>query len=835
MIVQEAQNAFNDKIAQFTLIPLGAAVSFVFIIPVGKGVDLDVLSLAGILLALPMILFAPLAGWVSDRFSKRDVMLGAAIVQSVVLACICGAVLLKNMPLAMLGFFMLATQASFFSPAKIGINKELLGSERLGFAAAIQQMVSILAILSGQILAGWLFDSRFKAAGGESAQAWSAALGPLMIVACLSLPALALSLLVPRVPAQGGPAFSPKLAFGHFLGVRELWRDLGLRRASFGVAFFWSFAAFINLWSAKLAKMMTGGGEGFGTQASIFTAAVSLGMASGFGFASFMMRRRIELGWLPVAGLMMTVMATVLAYLDPHGWAFLVGLSLLAFSGAVFLSPLNAWMQDRYPSDKRGILQSAVNLQDCFAGILVVVLIGVFEYGAKVYDLSPSLIFRVEIACVGGICGLMTLAILRLLPGDVIRLVGGAIVRTIYRMDMVHPERIPKKGGALLLPNHVSFFDGFLLSAATARPIRFVMDETFTARTSVRLFVRLFNTVTIRRDQPREAIREVISALKKGHLVCLFPEGQITRTGALGELERGCELIAKKAGYPLIPVCCDGAWGSIFSFERGLFFNKTPQSMPGGVTIAYGEQIDPLEADLAKIGHGMRVASAEAMTQRSEKSNWDTHLPARDQATCQVFSECGESLRRRLWVNGHQIGQLNALQRREPFFALTADPDLALIGGLTICFPDLFGAELRLRDFPKGKQAAAWVGGDHLREMLGTTQITRDLVFYDFGLSALQPIYRANLLHCPCLSLEGVVIAMSMPDPPRPLSTSDAQTGRKLGTWGKLLPGWYLVTSENGNLRAHGPAAPEGGIELVLGTYLDSEGFLGWQDPKARR
>ena len=80
MIVQQTQNAFNDKMAQFILIPLGGAVGY------------SVESAAGLMIALPFVLFAPIAGWMSDRFSKRDVMLGAAVLQLLVLGWICGSV-----------------------------------------------------------------------------------------------------------------------------------------------------------------------------------------------------------------------------------------------------------------------------------------------------------------------------------------------------------------------------------------------------------------------------------------------------------------------------------------------------------------------------------------------------------------------------------------------------------------------------------------------------------------------------------------------------------------------------------------------------------------------
>ncbi len=835
MIVQQTQNAFNAKAAQFTLIPLAGAVGFSMLVPVGAGVNVDVASATALMIALPMLLFAPLAGWVSDRFSKRDVLLGSALVQVLVLGWICGAVVMKNMPLALGGFFALAAQAAFFSPAKIGINKELVGSGHLGFAAGIQQMTTMLAILAGQIVAGWVFDRRFTGHGGRPEMAWTAALVPLLVLAALSLLALAMAWAVPRVAAQGGPKFTAKLAVGHFLDLADLWRDAPLRRASFGVAFFWGFAAFINLWSVKLAMAMTGGGEGFGTLSSVFMVAASLGMAAGFGFAAFLLRKRIDLGWVPVSGVAMTLATAALAFMTPGGPLFLTTLGLLAFFAAMFYAPLYAWMQDRYPAAKRGELQSAANLQDCCAGIAAVLLIGIFEYAAKVTGISAATGFRIEIAFAGVACGLMSASTIRLLPGAFIRLVAGAIIRRIYRIEVTHPERIPAKGGALLLPNHVTYADAFFITVACGRPVRFVMDEAFMVKPSVRLFTGIFETVTIRRDQPREAIRITIDALKNGDLVCLFPEGQLTRTGTLCELRRGFELIAKKAGLPVIPLWCDGSWGSIFSFERGRFFRKRPYREPRGIMVAPGREIDPGTADLANVRQGLLLASAEAIAKRFEAPVWGTRVPRGKSKAIENFRAGGESARRRMWANGHQIGQIHALQRRQPFAVLNDDPVPSDLPGLRLTFPELFGAAVKTRDVFDGEHAASWVGGDRLRAALGSTQLSGGIVFYDFGQRALEPVYRAGVRHCPCLAVEGMVIAMSMPDPASPADASEAQPGHKPATWGKLLPGWFLLPAENGGLRAHGPAAPEEGLPLPAGCFLDAEGFLARADPKSRR
>ena len=418
------------------------------------------------------------------------------------------------------------------------------------------------------------------------------------------------------------------------------------------------------------------------------------------------------------------------------------------------------------------------------------------------------------------------MSFVRRLPRKLIRLFGGMLVHLIYRIDTVHAERIPEQGGALLLPNHVTFVDGFLISACCKRPVRFVMDEAFTASRAVRVFARIFETVTIRRDQPREAIRVTIEALKNGDLVCLFPEGQLTRTGTLCELRRGFELIAKKAGHPLIPLWIDGSWGSIFSYERGRFFHKLPYKVPYPLTVSFGAEIPPKMADMETVRQGLLVAAAAALDRRFRSLRWGKRIPPGDRAQVGLFGNSGAVARRRMWINGHQVGQINALQRKERFFVLESDPLPGTLVGLALTFPALFGAELRSCPAMDGTHAASWVGGEKLRKAIGSTQLCQEIDFYDFGPRALEPVYRAGLRHCPCLAVDGMVVAMSMPDPPKGTAGGETQPGHKSGTWGKLLPGWYLLRSDNGNFRAHGPAAPDIGLELPAGCHLDPEGFL---------
>lgn len=423
------------------------------------------------------------------------------------------------------------------------------------------------------------------------------------------------------------------------------------------------------------------------------------------------------------------------------------------------------------------------------------------------------------------LCRLMSGPSIRLLPGKLIRWVGIPLIRTIYRLRIVHPERVPKTGGFLLLPNHITFADAFFISSACPRPVRFVMDEAFMASRVIRAFASIFNTVTIRRDQPREAIRITIDALKNGDAVCLFPEGQLTRTGALGELRRGFELIAKKAGHPLVPLWCDGAWGSIFSFEGGRYFRKIPYRLPYPMTLAFAEVIPPEGAGLAAVRSGLLAASAEAQAARFAEPEWATRIPRGNAGDLGKYGLLTTAGRRAAWANGHQLGQINALPRQEPFFILKSDPLPRETPALWVTFPDLFDSAAESFDTVGPTGPASWVGGDVLRDAIENLPAITHLTFYDFGPRALEPLEKAGVLHLPCLAVAGVVVSMSMPDPPNARG-ADPQPGHKARSWGKLLPGWFLQPDENGALRAHGPAAPSDGLPLPAGTALDPDNFL---------
>ena len=174
------------------------------------------------------------------------------------------------------------------------------------------------------------------------------------------------------------------------------------------------------------------------------------------------------------------------------------------------------------------------------------------------------------------------------------------LVRCVYRVTTQGIQNLPK-GGFLLLPNHITWVDAIMLQLACPRPIRYIIDQEFYRKPILPPFLRAVRCIPIDTRHPRSAIRAAAEQIAAGEIVCLFPEGQLTRSGTLLRLRRGYQLITHHAKAPIVPAWLDQLWGSIFSFQGGRFFTKLPRKIPYRVTVAFGKPLDYETADMATV------------------------------------------------------------------------------------------------------------------------------------------------------------------------------------------------------------------------------------------
>ncbi|MEP6810451.1 MAG: AMP-binding protein, partial [Chthoniobacterales bacterium] len=187
--------------------------------------------------------------------------------------------------------------------------------------------------------------------------------------------------------------------------------------------------------------------------------------------------------------------------------------------------------------------------------------------------------------------------------------------RLIYRVHVTGKENFPP-GGFLLLPNHITWVDAIVLQLACPRRIRFVVDAGYYHHKFLHPIMRLAGCIPITSRRAKEAMRGAAEKIRAGEVVCLFPEGELSRSGSLLRLRRGYELIAHQADAPIVPVWLDQLWGSIFSFQGGRFFTKWPHQIPFPVSVKFGQPLSPAEADLATVREEMLKLGEACYSQR---------------------------------------------------------------------------------------------------------------------------------------------------------------------------------------------------------------------------
>lgn len=181
-----------------------------------------------------------------------------------------------------------------------------------------------------------------------------------------------------------------------------------------------------------------------------------------------------------------------------------------------------------------------------------------------------------------------------------LRGLGAFLARLLYRVTPHFVDRLPS-GGCLLLPNHLTWVDAVVLQVACPRPIRFIIFDAIYRQPLLYPIFKCVGAIPISPKHAKDAVRMAVELIEQGEIVCIFPEGELSRSGMLLRLKRGYELISRSAKCPVVPVWLDQLWGSIFSFEGGRYFFKWPRRYRYPVTVAFGNPIPHEQADIAHV------------------------------------------------------------------------------------------------------------------------------------------------------------------------------------------------------------------------------------------
>jgi 1-acyl-sn-glycerol-3-phosphate acyltransferase len=587
---------------------LGAAndnvFKFAFTVLVTYRLQVDWLppSLAGLVIGAvfiaPFLLFSATSGQLADKYDKALMTRLVKNLEIVIMVLAAIGLATTNVALMLGCIFLLGLHSTLFGPVKYAYLPQHLDERELTGGNGMIEMGTFVAILLGNLAGGLLI--------ALPAGAWlSGAQAVAVVSLVLGVLGRAVSQFVPATPAT---APNLKINWNPFT---ETWANLKLAHGSIvvfrsllGISWMWFFGVVFLAQFPSFAKDVLHGDEHV---ASLLLVVFSVGIGAGSLLTETLSRRHVEIGLVPLGAIGMTVFAADL-YFASRGlpsvpsqtvstflangahWRVLFDLFALSLSAGLYSVPMYALIQLRAPASHRARIIAANNILNAVFMIASSVIVGAL------------LAMGLTIPQVFGLTALANLVvalyIFLLVPEYLLRFVAFVASRVVYRFKVRGDEHIPTVGPAIIACNHVSFVDAVLLMAASPRPIRFVMDHRIFKIPVLGWLFKLAKAIPVasQKEDPAAyaaAFEAADKVLADGDLLCIFPEGAITRDGQLQPFKGGIMKILERRPVPVVPVALQNLWGSYFSrvegsamvkpFRRGLF---SPVGLVAGGALA---------------------------------------------------------------------------------------------------------------------------------------------------------------------------------------------------------------------------------------------------------
>ncbi|MEM5312839.1 MFS transporter [Paraburkholderia sp. JHI869] len=603
--------AMNDNVFKigFTSLVTYQAARF-------SGVDPKTVAfLISAIFILPFVLFSATSGQVADKYDKAMLTRWVKTFEIAVMLIGAAGFWMHSAPLLYVCTFLMGVHSTVFGPVKYAYLPQRLAPEELVGGNGLVEMGTFVAILLGTIVGGvaagiGAMDASTAVQGPPLGAWW---LGGMCIVIAL-VGRVASAFVPPCEPSQ------PDLRI-NWNPVSETWRNLRLAHGNrtvflslLGISWLWFVGATFLASFFNFAKDVMSADPDVVT---VLLAMFSLGIGSGSLLCERLSRRRIEVGLVPLGSIGMSVFGIDLFFAShalpaaPHllsvgeflrtaaHWRVLADLFLLAMFGGFYSVPLYALIQSRSaPSHRARIIAANNILNSLFMIVSALMAMALTSAGVGI----PGIFLTTALLNI-----VVAAYIYTLVPEFLLRFVAWVLVHTVYRVRLVHTERIPPEGAAVLVCNHVSYVDAIVIMAESPRPIRFVMDQQIFRSPFLGWVFRHAKAIPIApaHEDPAALVAAYdacAAALAEGDLVCIFPEGKLTRTGDMNPFRHGVSEILKRSPVPVVPMALRGLWGSAFSrFEGSGQERPLRRGLTSRLTLAVGEPIAAADATLERL------------------------------------------------------------------------------------------------------------------------------------------------------------------------------------------------------------------------------------------
>jgi 1-acyl-sn-glycerol-3-phosphate acyltransferase len=598
----QALGAFNDNAFRNAMIVL---VGF------HMGLDESAVgfysNIAPALFIVPFFLFSATSGQLAEKFEKTRIIRFVKLFEIAAMALASIAFYRHSLWLMLTVLFLMGLHSTLFGPIKYAILPQALKPEELVGGNALVETGTSLAILIGMIAGG----SAMAGAGPVAASILVLAIAVAGYLVCRSIP-----------PA---PPTAPDLKF-NWNPFTETVQVLGFvtkNRTVFnsvlGISWFWFFGGVFTMQLPNYTKIFLGGTE---SVSILVLALFSIGVGAGSLLCEKLSGRRVEIGLVPFGSIGLTLFGVDLYFARPDAatlhelsafgflaapgsWRIVADFILVGVFAGFYIVPLFALVQSRAPRSELSRVIAGNNIINA----LFIVAAAAFGIGLGAAGLSIPQIFLVAAILNAAVA----IYIYTLVPEFLMRFLSWMIVSLLYRIRVEGGENVPEEGPAVLVANHVSFMDPLIVNAATRRPPRFVMYYRIFNIPVLRFIFRTAKAIPIAGRKEDEALMErafaeVDQTLADGGLVCIFPEGGITRDGGILPFRPGIERIVAARPVPVVPIALRGLWGSVFSRkDSALGRMRLPRRFRARIEVAIGPPVPPEGATAAELEARVRA------------------------------------------------------------------------------------------------------------------------------------------------------------------------------------------------------------------------------------
>lgn len=589
--IVQSLGAFNDNVYRQAIIGL------LFYLGVSQAEQSLYTTLAPAIFILPYFLFSALAGQIAEKLEKSRLIVITTTMEIAIMTLAAVGFLTQSMPILLIALFCTGLQSTLFGPVKYSVLPSVLKPEELTGGNGLVEMGTSMSILTGMISGGIIFTL-------------AGSFGPIVAATAVIALAIAGNITARMIPKVDAGAPDLKINWNPIpesLAVLRLAKkQKAVANAILGVSWFWFVGTMLTSQLPTYAVVNLGG------EPTLYIFALAL-FSVGTGVGSLMCEklsgRTVEIGLVPLGAFGMTAFMLDL-YFARAGTATTAGLGVAAFVAApgsvriivdlvgiglftgFFVVPLFALIQSRTSKSEMSRVFAALNIQN--SGFIVAAAMIALATQKFLHWTIPQLFLALAIAN-----AVVAIYIFTIVPEFLMRFLSWVMVRFLYRLRPHGIEaNVPDEGAALIVCNHVSYMDALILSATIPRPVRFVMYYRIFNIPVMRWIFRTAKAIPIAgaRENPalmQAAFDEVDKALAEGELVCIFPEGALTRDGEMAAFKSGVEKILERRPVPVVPMALRGMWASMWSRrDTRLGRMRVPRRLRAHVEVIAGPPVD---------------------------------------------------------------------------------------------------------------------------------------------------------------------------------------------------------------------------------------------------